>query len=335
MKRKNILLLVQISAVLFLLLLSPVLAQNSYVISLDGVDRFGVTAGGDLNVSTAWTFEAWIKVGNYVPDNREYIMDRDNVFSFFLLNKGLTSVGDYAIAFVARDDLNNIIAALASDGSGDDETPMDFDTWYHVAATYDGITAKLYINNTLTDENADLVNWNLSASFFALNMGGRNDDDNNWVGQMSNTDIDEIRMSDIARAIGDMQTTTSDDPYSVDGSTIFLMHLDDQEVSPDGPTYISGVGFIAPIFSENIALVDYVPPSGLPLPVELISFSAQVNEGEVTLNWETETEVDNYGFDVERKEKDYQDWTKIGFIEGHGNSNSPKQYSFTDQNPWV
>ena len=72
-----------------------------------------------------------------------------------------------------------------------------------------------------------------------------------------------------------------------------------------------------------------------PLPVELTSFSAQVNEGEVTLNWETETEVDNYGFEVQRSVFGVQssEWIKIGFVEGHGNSNSPKQYSFADKKP--
>ena len=71
------------------------------------------------------------------------------------------------------------------------------------------------------------------------------------------------------------------------------------------------------------------------LPVELSSFTAKVlQSGGVQLDWRTETEVSNYGFDVERLQ-DYnieklQDWEKIGFVEGNGNSNSPKDYSFTD-----
>ena len=64
------------------------------------------------------------------------------------------------------------------------------------------------------------------------------------------------------------------------------------------------------------------------LPVELTSFTANVSNGIATLNWQTETEVNNYGFDVERSQN--IDWRKIGFVEGHGNSNSPKEYSFTD-----
>jgi len=77
-------------------------------------------------------------------------------------------------------------------------------------------------------------------------------------------------------------------------------------------------------------------PMGEPLPVELTSFIAELKGNIVTLFWTTETEVANYGFDVERKTQDAKQenrkWKKIGFIEGHGNSNSPKKYSFADNN---
>lgn len=66
-----------------------------------------------------------------------------------------------------------------------------------------------------------------------------------------------------------------------------------------------------------------------PLPVELSSFSAAVAGKSVVLNWRTETEVNNYGFDVERS-SDKNSWNTIGFVHGNGNSNSPKQYSFAD-----
>ncbi|MBS4034720.1 MAG: T9SS type A sorting domain-containing protein [Ignavibacterium sp.] len=71
-----------------------------------------------------------------------------------------------------------------------------------------------------------------------------------------------------------------------------------------------------------------------PLPVELSSFSASVIGSSIKLNWRTETEQNNYGFEVERKVGSPQskvgNYEKIGFIEGYGNSNSPKSYSFND-----
>ena len=71
-----------------------------------------------------------------------------------------------------------------------------------------------------------------------------------------------------------------------------------------------------------------------PMPVELSSFSALIIGSSVKLNWRTETEVNNYGFEVERcvLSAERQAWDKIGFVNGNGNSNSPKNYAFEDNN---
>ena len=74
------------------------------------------------------------------------------------------------------------------------------------------------------------------------------------------------------------------------------------------------------------------------MPVELSAFTANVNENKVILKWQTATEVNNYGFEIERQTVAQisnlsSEWEKVGFVEGHGNSNSPKDYSFTDTNP--
>lgn len=70
------------------------------------------------------------------------------------------------------------------------------------------------------------------------------------------------------------------------------------------------------------------------LPVELSSFSGAIIGKSVKLKWVTETEVSNYGFEVERKSdikgQTSNNWVNIGFVNGNGNSNSPKHYSFTD-----
>ncbi len=68
-----------------------------------------------------------------------------------------------------------------------------------------------------------------------------------------------------------------------------------------------------------------------PLPVELSSFTAAVEKNKVTLKWITQTEVNNYGFEIQkRKSGGDNQWIKIGFENGYGNSNSPKEYSFID-----
>ncbi|MBK7377995.1 MAG: T9SS type A sorting domain-containing protein [Ignavibacteriales bacterium] len=72
--------------------------------------------------------------------------------------------------------------------------------------------------------------------------------------------------------------------------------------------------------------------SNAPLPVELSLFSGRIIGGNIILNWETATEVRNYGFDVE-KSIDGKNFSKLGFVQGNGNSNSTKYYSFEDNSP--
>jgi hypothetical protein len=71
------------------------------------------------------------------------------------------------------------------------------------------------------------------------------------------------------------------------------------------------------------------------VPVELVSFTGKVEKNNVLLNWKTATEVNNYGFEVERSQTSNvksETWERIGFVNGSGNSNSPKEYTFTDKN---
>ena len=71
-----------------------------------------------------------------------------------------------------------------------------------------------------------------------------------------------------------------------------------------------------------------------PLPVEFAAFTATATPSTVELRWSTATEVNNYGFDIEKKrmkdESGRMKWEKIGFVEGNGTTNAPKEYSYTD-----
>ena len=65
------------------------------------------------------------------------------------------------------------------------------------------------------------------------------------------------------------------------------------------------------------------------LPVELTSFSAKIVNDNVELSWETKTETNNRGFEIEKYNSK---WNKIGFIQGHGTTTETSNYSFTDKN---
>ena len=78
------------------------------------------------------------------------------------------------------------------------------------------------------------------------------------------------------------------------------------------------------------------------VPVELSTFAASVQQSNTELQWQTATEINNYGFEVERRSTSpvsppYQGgdnrggWLKVGFVAGAGTSNSPHEYAFSDQ----
>ncbi len=71
-------------------------------------------------------------------------------------------------------------------------------------------------------------------------------------------------------------------------------------------------------------------------PVELSSFTAEVENNDVNLNWQTATETNNKGFEIKRSnsksEIKNQEWEAIGFVNGHGTSTEKNNYSFVDKN---
>jgi len=70
--------------------------------------------------------------------------------------------------------------------------------------------------------------------------------------------------------------------------------------------------------------------NGGPVPVELISFAANITNKKVTLNWQTATEINNTGFEIE-KSTDKTTFNKIGFVAGSGTTTEKQNYSFADE----
>ncbi len=82
--------------------------------------------------------------------------------------------------------------------------------------------------------------------------------------------------------------------------------------------FVSGGFYIDDVLLDNV------------VPVELTSFSANVNGTSVSLNWITATEINNNGFEVQRTSG--EGFITIGFVKGNGTTTEVKNYSFTDKN---
>jgi surface protein len=79
-----------------------------------------------------------------------------------------------------------------------------------------------------------------------------------------------------------------------------------------------------------------------PLPVEMTSFEARLDDETVQLTWRTASETNNAGFEVQRRRgpsgeeesdapsEETDTWANVGYVEGYGTSSQPQQYQFRD-----
>lgn len=65
------------------------------------------------------------------------------------------------------------------------------------------------------------------------------------------------------------------------------------------------------------------------VPVELESLTASVSNNIVNLKWQTATETNNKGFEIQRSKNN--EWIKVGFVDGKGSSAERQSYTFTDK----
>ncbi|MDR3666223.1 MAG: hypothetical protein P4L35_05210, partial [Ignavibacteriaceae bacterium] len=97
----------------------------------------------------------------------------------------------------------------------------------------------------------------------------------------------------------------------------------------------TGVGLTADIMGTPVPSTN--PDMGIiqhtsgSMPVELVSFTGNLKNNSVELVWNTATEIENQGFEIQRNSN--SSWEKIGFVPGKGNSVTKNYYSFEDNNP--
>jgi len=124
---------------------------------------------------------------------------------------------------------------------------------------------------------------------------------------------------------------------SLPSTPIQYLHL---KIQITGPPVSSGLSFQESLMNgqqfESDNTKKYSPviasdTDNTTVPVELTSFTANVGENNVVLNWVTDSETNNFGFEIERSE-DEIDFQKIGFVEGKGTTLIPQQYDFVDEN---
>ena len=108
-----------------------------------------------------------------------------------------------------------------------------------------------------------------------------------------------------------------------------LHNVRGSDLNNDGTTDFFGVYAIG----VNPVIL-YLSQPDSPLPIQLANFTATpINQSQVRLNWTTLTEINNYGFEVQRSDSSQLHYLTIpnSFIPGHGTTNEPQYYTYINQ----
>ena len=81
----------------------------------------------------------------------------------------------------------------------------------------------------------------------------------------------------------------------------------------------------------NITTPFYASSVQSPLPVTMNSMNLNASGNSVTLKWKTSSEVNNKGFDIERKNVNDSSWIKAGYTDGKGTISTGGNYTFTEK----
>lgn len=200
------------------------------------------------------------------------------------------------------------------------------DTWTHVALVLeDSVTWRLYKDGVSLTLGGDSPTYAITpfSNFF---VGGDS------ISYRFYGAIDEVRVSEVVRYTNAFDPPG--DPFIADAQTVALYHLDE------------GSGTASADSSGNGADLTLIGGTGWtgevnPLPVQMVGMKAEVSGqgSEVRLSWSTASEVDNAGWEVERRDIRSQtsevrttaaEWAKVGFVEGAGTSSSRREYEFSD-----
>jgi hypothetical protein len=118
--------------------------------------------------------------------------------------------------------------------------------------------------------------------------------------------------------------TTSTFTFTANASGSLAVTIIPRSAEYAGPGHNDNYGMV-------VSYVGFTPTP--PLPITLLDFMAVKNGTEVNINWQTETEINNDYFIVE-KSKNGIDFIGSESIKGAGNSQSTLNYQTTDHSPY-
>ena len=229
-----------------------------------------------------------------------------------------TASGSNADAVAEFDSLGTYIGNFIANGAGGMDSPFDiiFRTNDCLVSTSTSDAVHRYdLNGAYLDDFATGINFaqqilemdngNIAVAGFSTPSGI-------YIYSPTGTLLNTLTVVTGVRSVyelpsGHLLTTSGTSLYEIDENTGAIIR-----------TIATGLSF------QYISLYDYST-----IPVELTSFTADVLGSSIVLNWQTATELNNSGFQVERS-NDNKSFSQVAFVPGYGTTTEPRSYSFTD-----
>jgi hypothetical protein len=249
------------------------------------------------------TMECWVKWGGTTGSTQAIIYNGSSSSS---------GLGIYLIS----DELSVLVGGVVEEST---TSSLSVGSWTHLALVRNGGTISLYINGVAqTLSSSGDIPITPSGNFY---VGG------NPNGQeYFNGTIDEARFSNAARYTSNF--TVPQSPFTTDANTVALYHFDEGSGSTAHDS--SGNAYNLTVTNANWALSDK------PLAVQAADFLAKGDVGSVTLSWRTQSEVNNAGFNILRKDPGsavfqlIADYSSSDALKGLGTNTTGKAYQFVD-----
>ena len=222
------------------------------------------------------------------------------------------------------------ISILLGDGQGafvfSDKITTGGNTWMLATGDVNG------------DGNADVVSAGGQSNEFSIGYGDGSGGFSSTVSIASDGFLVAIDLGDVD-GDGDLELAVSSISngrwllYENDGSGTYqidplpfnandkgscvIFHDRDNDGDLDMTTIDEGADVL--LFFDNDSTV---------LSVEMTNFDVLTVDDNLTLFWATATEVNNFGFEIERASFGSTEWDVVGFVEGAGSTTSAQEYRF-------
>jgi len=204
--------------------------QSNYSMDFDGGSSTIIETGSILPTSNNFSISFWVNMDNVATSGETLVDNRDS---------GSTGWGIYVLS-------NTLYFKLKSNATTTYDITGESGNWLHIVGTYDGSTAKLYVNNATPSSQSITETFNITSNF---SIGRRS-----WsTGATLNGKIDAVAIYNYALSPSQVTTlygsssTGIGNPMSLSPKPVAYYPLGDQDA-------FNGADYLVP----NASLQDFV-----------------------------------------------------------------------------